>query len=63
MDDRQFKPVGNIRFDRVASVGMFEHVGHKNYRQWFGMVRRSVHDEGHCLLHTIGKNVQARAPS
>ena len=56
MDYRQFNPDGKIRFDRVASIGMFEHVGHKNYRSWFDMVRRSVHDEGLCLLHTIGKN-------
>ncbi len=56
MDYRQFNPDGKLRFDRVASIGMFEHVGHKNYRQWFCMVRRSVHEDGLCLLHTIGKN-------
>ena len=56
MDYRQFNPEGKIRFDRVASIGMFEHVGHKNYARWFDMVRRSVHDDGLCLLHTIGKN-------
>lgn len=56
MDYRQFNPQGKMRFDRVASIGMFEHVGHKNYRAWFDMVRRSVHEDGLCLLHTIGKN-------
>lgn len=56
LDYRQFNPDGRIRFDRVASIGMFEHVGHKNYRTWFAMVRRSVHEDGLCLLHTIGKN-------
>ena len=56
MDYRQFNPDGQIRFDRVASIGMFEHVGHKNYKAWFDMVRRSLHEDGLCLLHTIGKN-------
>ena len=55
-DYRQFNPDGLQRFDRVASVGMFEHVGHKNYRAFFEMARRSLHDDGLFLLHTIGKN-------
>ena len=56
MDYRQFNPDGRIRFDRVASIGMFEHVGRKNHRAYFDMVRRSLSDEGLFLLHTIGKN-------
>jgi cyclopropane-fatty-acyl-phospholipid synthase len=55
-DYRQFNPEGHQRFDRIASVGMFEHVGHKNYRAYFEMARRSLRDEGLFLLHTIGKN-------
>lgn len=55
-DYRQFNLQGAQRFDRVASVGMFEHVGHKNYRSYFDMVRRCLHDDGLFLLHTIGKN-------
>ena len=55
-DYRQFNLQGAQRFDRIASVGMFEHVGHKNYRSYFDMVRRSLHDDGLFLLHTIGKN-------
>jgi cyclopropane-fatty-acyl-phospholipid synthase len=55
-DYRQFNPEGQQRFDRIASVGMFEHVGHKNYRAYFEMARRSLRDEGLFLLHTIGKN-------
>ncbi len=55
-DYRQFNPQGAQRFDRIASVGMFEHVGRKNYRRFFNMVRRSLHDDGLFLLHTIGKN-------
>jgi cyclopropane-fatty-acyl-phospholipid synthase len=55
-DYRQFNPYGEQRFDRVASIGMFEHVGHKNYRTYFDMARRSLRDDGLFLLHTIGKN-------
>jgi cyclopropane-fatty-acyl-phospholipid synthase len=55
-DYRQFNPDGHQRFDRIASVGMFEHVGHKNYRAFFEMARRSLRDDGLFLLHTIGKN-------
>jgi cyclopropane-fatty-acyl-phospholipid synthase len=55
-DYRQFNLQGAQRFDRIASIGMFEHVGHKNYRSYFDMVRRSLHDDGLFLLHTIGKN-------
>ena len=55
-DYRQFNPQGEQRFDRIASVGMFEHVGHKNYRAYFDMARRCLRDDGLFLLHTIGKN-------
>ena len=47
------------RFDRVVSVGMFEHVGRKNYRTFFKKVRSLLADEGLFLLHTIG-NAQGR---
>jgi cyclopropane-fatty-acyl-phospholipid synthase len=41
-------------FDRVASIGMFEHVGHKNYRAFLDIVRGRLGDDGLFLLHTIG---------
>jgi cyclopropane-fatty-acyl-phospholipid synthase len=44
----------NETFDRVYSIGMFEHVGHKNYRTYMEVVRRSLKPEGLFLLHTIG---------
>jgi cyclopropane-fatty-acyl-phospholipid synthase len=43
-------------FDRVVSVGMFEHVGSKNYRTFFEVARRCLADDGLFLLHTIGSN-------
>jgi cyclopropane-fatty-acyl-phospholipid synthase len=43
-------------FDRVASIGMFEHVGLKNYRSFFDAAVRHLAPDGLMLLHTIGKN-------
>jgi cyclopropane-fatty-acyl-phospholipid synthase len=44
------------RFDRVYSIGMFEHVGVKNYRSYFEVKRRCLADDGLALLHCIGNN-------
>ncbi len=44
------------RFDKIVSVGMFEHVGKKNYRTFMQTVNRLLLDEGIFLLHTIGSN-------
>ncbi len=43
-------------FDKVVSVGMFEHVGRKNYRTFFEVVHRCLEEDGVFLLHTIGGN-------
>lgn len=43
-------------FDRVFSVGMFEHVGVRNYRAYFETVHRCLRPHGLTLLHTIGTN-------
>lgn len=43
-------------FDRVVSVGMFEHVGHKNYRTFMEVANRCLKNDGLFLLHTIGGN-------
>ncbi|HEX4842643.1 MAG TPA: cyclopropane fatty acyl phospholipid synthase [Limnobacter sp.] len=42
------------QFDKVVSVGMFEHVGLKNYADYFDAVIRLLQPEGLFLLHTIG---------
>ncbi len=47
-------------FDAVLSLGMFEHVGHKNYRTYMEVVRRCLGDEGLFLLHTIAGNRSVR---
>lgn len=41
-------------FDRIVSLGMFEHVGHKNYRAYMQVAARHLKDDGIFLLHTIG---------
>lgn len=44
----------NQQFDRIVSVGMFEHVGPKNYATYFDVVDRNLKPDGLFLLHTIG---------
>jgi cyclopropane-fatty-acyl-phospholipid synthase len=43
------------RFDRIVSVGMFEHVGGKHYDEFFAKCRELLKPDGVMLLHTIGK--------
>lgn len=47
-------------FDRIFSIGMFEHVGYKNYRTFMEVVHRCLKKNGRFLLHTIGGNQFAR---
>lgn len=44
------------QFDRIVSVGMFEHVGPKNYDTYFRVAARNLKPDGLFLLHTIGAN-------
>ncbi|MDX1592860.1 MAG: cyclopropane fatty acyl phospholipid synthase [Gammaproteobacteria bacterium] len=44
------------RFDRIYSIGMFEHVGVKNYRTYFRVARDLLTPDGLFVLHTIGGN-------
>lgn len=41
-------------FDRIVSVGMFEHVGIGHYATYFGKIRALLADDGIALIHTIG---------
>lgn len=49
------------QFDRIFSLGMFEHVGLRNYRTYFATVRRLLASDGLFLLHTIGRNTSAES--
>jgi cyclopropane-fatty-acyl-phospholipid synthase len=44
------------RFDRIVSVGMFEHVGVVHYRTFFDAIARSLEPDGVALLHAIGRS-------
>ena len=46
----------NEKFDHIVSLGMFEHVGIKNYRKYFEIARKNLEENGLFLLHTIGGN-------
>jgi cyclopropane-fatty-acyl-phospholipid synthase len=49
------------RFDRIYSIGMFEHVGFRNHRKYFRKARALLAADGLMLLHTIGQNVSQTA--
>jgi cyclopropane-fatty-acyl-phospholipid synthase len=48
-------------FDRIVSIGMFEHVGSKNYKTFMKVVRRCLKAEGLFLLHTIAGNTSVHS--
>lgn len=47
---------GDEKFDGVVSLGMFEHVGYKNYKTYMEVASHVLNDDGIFLLHTIGGN-------
>jgi cyclopropane-fatty-acyl-phospholipid synthase len=50
------------RFDRILSIGMFEHVGYKNYATFMRVVRNCLKDDGRVLLQTIARNRSDTTP-
>ncbi|KQC09560.1 MAG: cyclopropane fatty acyl phospholipid synthase, partial [Candidatus Cloacimonas sp. SDB] len=48
------------KFDRIVSVGMIEHVGYRNYRNFFKIAARNLKQDGLFLLHTIGRTRSAK---
>ena len=58
MDYREVKE----KYDRIVSVGMFEHVGRKFYKTFFNKVSEILQDDGIALLHTIGSVNSPRNP-
>ena len=53
-DLRDYRDVSG-EFDRIVSVGMFEHVGATHYREFFGKIRELLRPDGVALLHSIGR--------
>ena len=52
----------NEKFDRIVSVGMFEHVGRKFYKKFFKQLDKLLTDDGISLVHTIGAVNPPRDP-
>jgi len=52
----------NKRFDRIVSVGMFEHVGVPHYREYFDHVRKKLTKDGVALIHTTAVPAHPAAP-
>jgi len=48
------------KFDHLVSLGMFEHVGLRNYHRYFKVAKNLLSDDGVFLLHTIGSNVSSK---
>jgi cyclopropane-fatty-acyl-phospholipid synthase len=57
LEDYREAAADPTRYDRVVSIGLMEHVGPKNYRDFFSLARDRLAPGGLCLLHTIGGNV------
>ena len=51
----------NETYDRIVSIGMFEHVGSRNYRTYMNAVFRCLKSGGLFLLHTIGGNTSVKS--
>ena len=52
----------NEKFDRIVSVGMFEHVGRKFYKKFFKQIDKLLKNNGVSLIHTIGSVNPPRDP-
>ena len=52
----------NVKFDRIVSVGMFEHVGRKFYKKFFTQIEKLLKEDGISLIHTIGSVEPPRDP-
>ncbi len=53
---QDYRDLPDQEFDRVVSIGMFEHVGHKNFRTFLDIARTHLTEDGVFLLHSIGGN-------
>ena len=50
-----YRTIGGV-YDRIVSVGMFEHVGINHYRTYFNRVRELLTDDGVAVIHSIGRS-------
>ena len=57
-----YRELKNEKYDRIVSVGMFEHVGRKFYKKFFNQINNLLNDDGVALVHTIGSINPPRNP-
>jgi cyclopropane-fatty-acyl-phospholipid synthase len=57
---KDYRDVTDTNFDRVASIGIMEHVGTKNYRAYLEQMRNCLPEEGLMVLHTIGSETTGK---
>lgn len=57
---KDYRDVNETNFDRVASIGIMEHIGTKNYRSYLKQISRCLKDDGMMLLHTIGSEITGK---
>ena len=57
---KDYRDVRETNFDRIASIGIMEHVGTKNYRSYFQQMASCLKDDGFMLLHTIGSETTGK---
>lgn len=50
-------------YDRIVSIGMFEHVGARHFGEYFGAIRHMLADSGQALVHTIMRQTRAETSS
>jgi len=55
------KPEYKGVFNKITTVGMIEHVGYKNYRNFMEIVSYNLKDDGLFLLHTIGSSTSVKS--
>lgn len=57
---KDYRDVNETNFDRVAAIGIMEHIGTKNYRSYLRQMSRCLKEDGMMLLHTIGSETTGK---
>ncbi|MDT8320649.1 MAG: cyclopropane fatty acyl phospholipid synthase [Xanthomonadales bacterium] len=57
---KDYRDIEAAKFDRIASIGMMEHVGTRNYRPYLKQMSRCLADDGLMVLHCIGSEVTGK---
>jgi cyclopropane-fatty-acyl-phospholipid synthase len=55
-DVERYNPT-HLKFDKLVSIGLCEHIGYKNYKTFLKIARANLKEDGLFLLHTIAKNI------